>query len=144
MTAMTAQISAMRITWPVLTDLVLVIREARNDPRSSTALGATPLAGQDCSITAVAPMPSPTEPRPMARFAHADRLSWRAGWMPRCASGSHLLVDLQADPLDQPFGHRAVIRLAELGMRARRRGNVLLCQLIHAATLHPRRSVRQQ
>jgi hypothetical protein len=75
MTAMTAQISAMRITWLVLTDLVLVITEARNDPRSSTALGATPLVGQDCSITAVAPMPSPTDPRPMARFAHADRLS---------------------------------------------------------------------
>ena len=51
MTAVTAQISAMRITWPVLTDLVLVIREARNDPRSTTALGVTPLAGQDCSIT---------------------------------------------------------------------------------------------
>ena len=40
MTAMTAQISAMRITWPVLTDLVLVITEARNDPRSSTALAS--------------------------------------------------------------------------------------------------------
>jgi hypothetical protein len=85
-TAMPTQISEMRTTWAVFTDLVLVIREARNDPRSSTAFGAAPLVGQDCSITAVAPMPSPTDPRPMARFAHAARLSWRAGWMPRCAS----------------------------------------------------------
>ena len=45
-------------------------------------------------------------------------------------------LEINADPLDQPFGHRAVIRLAEFGMRARRRGNVLLCQLIHAATLY--------
>src|SRR5689334_8546902 len=85
-TAITAQISAMRAIWAVLTDLELVIREARNDPRSITAFGAIPLDGQDWSITAVAPMPRPTEPRPMARFAHAERLSWRAGWMPRCAS----------------------------------------------------------
>ena len=47
MTAMTAQISAMRTTWAVLTELVLVIRDAWNDPRSSTALGATPLAGHE-------------------------------------------------------------------------------------------------
>ena len=61
-TAMPTQISEMRTTWAVFTDLVLVIREARNDPRSSTAFGAAPLVGQDCSITAVAPMPSPTAP----------------------------------------------------------------------------------
>src|SRR5207342_1497412 len=81
-TAMTTQISAIRITWAVLTELVLVSRDARNEPTSSTALGATPLDGQECSVTAVAPMPSPIEPRPMARFVHAAMLCW----MPRCAS----------------------------------------------------------
>src|SRR5580693_7444189 len=79
---MATQISAMRITWVVLTDLVLVRTDARNEPRSSSALGATPLDDQDCSVTAVAPMPSPIEPRPIARFVHAAT----AGWMPRCAS----------------------------------------------------------
>src|SRR5580693_4310910 len=81
-TAMTTQISAIMTTWAVLTELVLVIRDARNEPKSSTALGATPLDCQECSVTAVAPMPSPIEPRPMARFVHAATL----GWMPRCAS----------------------------------------------------------
>ena len=84
MTAMTAQISAMRITWPVLTEWVVVINEARNDPRSTSAFGATPLAGQDRRTTAVAPMPSP----------------------------------------------------AEFGVRGRRRGDVLLCHLVHAAKLY--------
>src|SRR6476646_9558509 len=79
---MTTQISAIRITWAVLTELVLVSRDARNEPTSSTALGATSLDGHDCSVTAVAPIPSPIEPRPMARFVHAAML----GWMPRCAS----------------------------------------------------------
>src|SRR5271169_1473143 len=82
MTAMTTQISAIMITWAVLTELLLVSREARNEPKSSTALGVTPLDDQKCSVTAVAPMPSPIEPRPMARFVHAVML----GWMPRCAS----------------------------------------------------------
>jgi len=40
MTAMTAQISTIRTTWAVLTELVLVIRDAWNDPRSSTALAS--------------------------------------------------------------------------------------------------------
>jgi hypothetical protein len=79
---MATQISTIRITWAVLTDLVLVRRDARSEPRSSSALGATPLDGQDVSVTAVAPMPSPIEPRPMARFVHAATL----GRMPRCAS----------------------------------------------------------
>ncbi len=86
MTAMTTQMSAIRTTWAVLTELVLAIRDARNDPRSTTALGATPPVGQACSVTAVAPMPSPTEPRPMTAFAHMARPGWRAGWMPCCAS----------------------------------------------------------
>jgi hypothetical protein len=73
MTAMTAQISAMRTTWTVFTDLVLVIREARNDPRSSTAFAA-PLA---------------------------SRTGARAGCQ-AVQPGAHLLVDLRADPLDQP------------------------------------------
>src|ERR1700733_8980017 len=81
-TAMATQISAIRSTWAMLTDLVLVSREAWNEPRSSCALGATPLGDQDCNVTAVAPMPSPIEPRPMARFVHVATL----GWMPRCAS----------------------------------------------------------
>src|SRR5208282_1686280 len=81
-TAMTTQISAIMITWAVLTELLLVSREARNEPKSSTALGVTPLDDQKCSVTAVAPMPSPIEPRPMARFVHAAML----GWTPRCAS----------------------------------------------------------
>ena len=81
MTAMTTQISTIMITWPVLTELVLAIRDARNGPRSTTALGVTPLVDKECSVTAVAPMPSPTEPRPMATFAHAARLDR----MPCCA-----------------------------------------------------------
>jgi hypothetical protein len=82
MTAIATQISAMRTTWAVLTEWVVVITDACNDPRSSTAFGVTALAGHDCSTTAVAPMPSPAEPRPMATFAHAAQL----GWTPRCAS----------------------------------------------------------
>ncbi len=52
MTAMTIQISAMMITWAVLTELVLVRRDARNEPKSTSALGASPLDGQECSVTA--------------------------------------------------------------------------------------------
>ena len=74
MTAMTTQISTTRTTWPVLTELVFAIRDARNDPKLISALGTTALDDQECSVTAVAPMPSPTEPRPMATFAHAIRL----------------------------------------------------------------------
>src|SRR5271166_556690 len=81
-TAMATQISAIRITWAVLTELLLVRRDARNEPKSSTALGVTALDDQKWSVTAVAPMPSPIEPRPMARFVHAVML----GWMPCCAS----------------------------------------------------------
>src|SRR5215471_3829710 len=93
-TAMTAQISAMRTTWAVLIERVLVIRDAWNDPRSSTALGATPLAGQACSVTAVAPTPSPTEPRPMVTFAQAARpqMSRCASLASTCLSTSELIL----------------------------------------------------
>ena len=75
MTAMAVQISAMRSTWPVLTDFVLVISEALNDPRSSTALGATWLRQPGLEYHGCGPVRPETEPKPMARFAHAVRLS---------------------------------------------------------------------
>ena len=132
-TAITAQISAIRTTWAALTEWVVVITDARNDPRSSTAFGVTALAGHDCSTTAVAPMPSPTEPRPMATFAHAAHAGLDA---PLRQPGVHLLVDLRADPRDQPLGHGAVVRSAEFGMRGRRCGDILVCPYVHVAKLY--------
>jgi hypothetical protein len=43
MTAMTAQISATKTSWPVLTELVVVITDPCKGPRWIDALGATPL-----------------------------------------------------------------------------------------------------
>ena len=70
-TAMTTQISTTRTTWAVLIEVVLVITDAWNGPRTTVALGTVPVLDKECSVTAVAPIPSPTEPRPMAAFAHA-------------------------------------------------------------------------
>jgi hypothetical protein len=85
-TAITAQIRTIRNIWALLIELVVVISDALNDPRATTALGATPVVDSECSVIAVAPTPSPTEPRPMATFAHGVWLDWRASWTPRWAS----------------------------------------------------------
>jgi len=81
-TAMTTQISATRSTWAVLIEVVVDITDAWNGPRLTAALGAVLVLNKECSVTAVAPTPSPIEPKPMAMLAHAAWL----GWMPRCAS----------------------------------------------------------
>ena len=50
--------------------------------------------------------------------------------------GIHLPVDLRADPLDQPLGYGAVVRVAEFGMHGRRCGDVLMRPLVHTAKLY--------
>ena len=76
------QITTIRTTWAVLIEVVVDMTDAWNGPRLTVALGAVPVLDKECNVTAVAPIPSPTEPRPMATLAQAARL----GWMPRCAS----------------------------------------------------------
>jgi hypothetical protein len=80
--AMTTQISTTRITWAVLTELVVAFTVAWKGPTTTESLGVVPVVDRACSVTAVAPMPSPTEPRPMTTLAHA---AW-VGWTPRCSS----------------------------------------------------------
>ena len=81
----------------------------------------------------MAPMPSPTEPRPMATFAHAVPLDW----MPCSASlASTCLSISRADPLDQPLGHGPVVRSAKFGMHGCRRSDVLVRPLVHKTKLY--------
>src|SRR5271166_6520154 len=77
-TAMTTQISTIRTTWAVLIEVVVDMTDAWNGPRLTVALGAVPVLDKERNVTAVAPIPSPTEPRPIATLAQAARL----GWMP--------------------------------------------------------------
>src|SRR5689334_23681204 len=61
--------------------------------------------------------PARTSPGPRRG---SPRRPGRAGGRAGCHAvqpGVHLLVDLRADPLDRPFGHRTVMRLAELALR---------------------------
>ena len=94
-TAMTTQISTIRTTWAVLIEVVVDMTDAWNVPRLTVALGAVPVLDKECNVTAVAPIPSPTEPRPMATLAHAARL----GWMPRCASRASTCLSI-SEPHD--------------------------------------------
>jgi hypothetical protein len=65
-TAMTTQISTTRTTWAVLIEVVVDITDAWNGPISTAALGTVPVLDKERSVTAVAPIPMPTEPRPVA------------------------------------------------------------------------------
>src|SRR5882724_4097545 len=107
-TAMPTQISEMRTTWAVFTDLVLVIREARNDPRSSTAFGAAPLPGPGLQYHGCGPDAQPDRAQAHGEVRPCGPAELEGGLdATLCQPGVHLLVDLRADPLDQPFGHRA-------------------------------------
>lgn len=66
----------------MLTEVVLLITDECSGPRLTVALGTTEVVPAAPSVTAVAPMPSPTVPRPRATFAHAVRVFWT----PCCAS----------------------------------------------------------
>jgi hypothetical protein len=132
-TAMTAQMSTISTTWAVLTELVLAIRDARNGPKAMDALGTTPLVDKACNVTAVAPMPSPTEPRPMATLAHT---AWPGLNAALSQPGVYLLVDFRADPLDQSLGHGDVVLTAEFCVDGRRCGDILVCPLIHGANIY--------
>ena len=50
--------------------------------------------------------------------------------------GVYLLVDLRADPLDQPLGHGPVVRSAEFGMHGCRCSDVLVRPLVHKTKLY--------
>ena len=49
--------------------------------------------------------------------------------------GVYLLVDLRADPFDQPLGQGAFVLMTQFAVRGRRRGDVLICLPIHASTI---------
>jgi hypothetical protein len=99
-TAMTSPDQHDKDTWAVLIEVVDDITDAWNGPISTAALGTVPVLDKERSVTAVAPIPRPTEPRPMATLAHAA--GWAAchaapaGRLPACRS--------RADPFDQPLG----------------------------------------
>ena len=133
MTAMTAQISTTRITWLVLTELVLVMTDARNGPKHDSCLGCDSVGRQGMQRYSRG-----ADAKPDRAQAHGDvRPCGLAGLdATLCQPGVYLLVDLRADPLDQPLGHRTVIRSAELGMNSRRYSDVLMCQVVHGAKIY--------
>jgi hypothetical protein len=53
-----------------------------------------------------------------------------------CQPGVYLLVDLRADPLDQPFGHGPVVRPAKLGMHGCRCSDIFVRPLVHKTKLY--------
>ncbi len=56
--------------------------------------------------------------------------------------GVHPLVDLQADPLDQPFGHSVRVVSAKITVRGKGGGDVRTRSLLHADTLHRDQAAR--
>ena len=62
-----------------------------------------------------------------------DRLAWLDATLRQ--PGVYLLVDLRADPFDQPLGQGALVFMAQFVMHRRRRGDVLMCPYIHIPTI---------
>ena len=56
-------------------------------------------------------------------------------FVPDAQPGVYLLVDLRADPFDQPLGQGAFVLMTQFAVRGRRRGDVLICPPIHVSTI---------
>ena len=112
----------------MLIEVVVDMTDAWNEPRLTVALGAVPVLDKECNVAAVAPIPSPTEPRPMATLAQAARLRLDAALR---QPSVYLLVDLRADPFDQPLGQGIVVLVTQFAMRGGRRRDVLMCTYVH-------------
>src|SRR5580700_1681387 len=69
-----------------------------------------------------------------------DRAQAHGGVCPRAAGGLdaalrqpgvYLLVDLRADPFDQPLGQGSFVLMTQFAMRGRRGSDVLMCLHVH-------------
>src|ERR1700746_951162 len=60
-----------------------------------------------------------------------------------CQPGVYLLVDLRADPLNQPLGHGPLVRSAKFGMHGCRCSDVLVPPLVPKTKLYRDRPARQ-
>ena len=132
-TAMTTQISTTRTTWAVLIEVVVDITDAWNGPRSTAALGTVPVAGQGMQRHR-----GGADTEPDRAQAHGDvRPCGPAGLDATLRQpGVYLLVDLRADPFDQPLGQGTVVLVTQFAMHGRRRGDVLMCPHVHKSKVY--------
>lgn len=84
----------------------------------------------------------PRDARTGGRPAASARLRRMIAMLPGTVSGAlpepgvHPLVDLVADPLDQPLSDRDVVLAAKFAVRRRRGGDVVPGKLLHGDTIH--------
>ena len=139
-TAMTTQISTTRTTWAVLIEVAGGIHDAEwahIDCRLRCGAGA----GQGMQRHRCG---ADTEPN--RAQAHGDVGPGSPGGLDAALRqpSVYLLVDLPADPFDQPLGQGIVVPVTEFAMRGCCRRNVLMCTYVHKSKVCCDRLAGQQ